>query len=128
MQYFMWVIPVGRASNAYGYSQALKSTWSEYQRAVGSSFKRRDNFSSAYDFIQWYMNKSYKANKVSKWDAYAQYLNYHEGQGGYARGTYRKKKWLIGVAKKVDSRARRYAAQFKKCEGQLSKGGLFNWF
>jgi len=127
MQYFLGFIPTGRASSAYGYSQALKSTWGVYQKEIGSRFKDRDNFANAYDFIQWYMNKTYVTNQVSKWDGYAQYLNYHEGHGGYARGTYAKKSWLINVAKKVDNRAKRYATQLKGCQAQLDKKRWW-WF
>ena len=127
MEYFLGVIPTGRASNAYGYSQALKSTWAEYQKDIGTSFKDRDNFANAYDFIQWYMDKTYKRNQVSKWDAYAQYLNYHEGHGGYSRGTYRSKQWLINVAGKVDARSKLYANQFAGCKERLDKKRR-SWF
>ena len=116
MHYFLGFIPTGRSSDAYGYSQALKSTWAQYQKEVGSSFRDRDNFSSAYDFIQWYMLKSYHKNGVSRWDAYAQYLNYHEGQGGYARGTHKSKKWLLNVAQKVNQRSKRYSTQLASCK------------
>ena len=108
-------LPGKRASNAYGYAQALKGTWGEYEASVNSSRKRRDRFSDAFDFVQWYIDKTQKRNNVSKWDYYAQYLNYHEGQGGYARGSYRSKKWLIATAKRVDARAKRYGAQLAGC-------------
>jgi len=127
MEYFLGIIPTGRASNAYGYSQALKSTWSEYQKSVGSSFKDRDNFANAFDFIQWYMDKTYKRNSVSKWDAYAQYLNYHEGQGGYSRGSYKSKQWLINVAKKVEARSKQYSTQLASCKTRLDKRRR-SWF
>lgn len=119
MNYFLWFIPTGRASNAYGYSQALEGTWAEYQREAGSVFSDRDNFANAFDFIQWYMHKTYTRNRISKWDAYAQYLNYHEGQGGYARGTYKNKSWLLKVAKRVEQRSRKYSAQLIRCQDQL---------
>ena len=121
MQYFLGFIPTGRASDAYGYSQALKSTWAQYQKEVGSRFKDRDNFANAYDFIQWYMQKTYDRNKVSKWDAYAQYLNYHEGQGGYSRGTHNSKPWLLKVARRVEKRAQQYSAQLAGCESELNR-------
>lgn len=121
MQYFLWVIPTGRASDAYGYSQALESTWAAYQKAVGSSFKSRDNFGDAFDFIQWYMHQSYVRNGVSKWDATGQYLNYHEGQGGFSRGTHRNKKWLLDVAKRVEHRSLKYAKQLSSCKAELDK-------
>jgi len=126
MQYFLGFIPTGRASDAYGYSQALKSTWAAYQKEVGSRFRDRDNFANAFDFIQWYVHKSYTVNGASKWDYYAQYLNYHEGQGGYSRGTYRNKKWLLQVAQKVDQRAKRYSSQLAQCEAQLARKR--SWF
>ena len=126
MQYFLGFIPKGRASDAYGYSQALNGTWREYQREMGKRFSERDNFANAYDFIQWYMHKSYQRNGVSKLDGYGQYLNYHEGQGGFARGTYKSKKWLIAVAQRVDQRAKRYSQQLRKCESQLARKR--SWF
>lgn len=119
MQYFLWVIPTGRASNAYGYAQALKSTWAQYQREIGSRFRDRDDFANAYDFIQWYMHKTFQINGVLKSDYYAQYLNYHEGQGGYSRGTYRSKQWLLNVAQRVDQRAKQYSSQLQGCVEDL---------
>ncbi len=119
MQYFLWVIPTGRASNAYGYAQALKSTWAQYQREVGSRFRDRDDFANAYDFIQWYMHKTFQINGVVKSDYYSHYLNYHEGQGGYSRGTYKSKKWLLNVAQRVDQRAKQYSEQMQGCVGEL---------
>lgn len=127
MQYFLGIIPKGRASNAYGYSQALKSTWGEYEKEVGSRYKSRDNFTHSMDFVLWYMNKTYQRNQVSKWDAYAQYLNYHEGHGGYSRGSYNNKQWLLNVAKKVDTRSKQYAAQLKTCTQKLDKKSR-SWF
>jgi hypothetical protein len=126
MQYFLGFIPTGRASNAYGYSQALESTWADYQKEAGSMFSDRDDFANAYDFIQWYMHKTNIRNKVSKWDAYAQYLNYHEGQGGYSRGTYKAKAWLINVAKRVDRRSKQYSTQLLSCKQSLDRSS--GWF
>lgn len=126
MQYFLGFIPTGRASDAYGYSQALKSTWQEYEAEAGSSFSRRNNFAHAFDFIQWYMHRTYKRNNVSKWDGYAQYLNYHEGQGGYSRGSHLQKQWLLDTAKRVDQRAKKYAAQLSNCKEKLDRKR--SWF
>ena len=114
-------IPGKRPSDAYGYAQALKSTWSEYLNSVGSKRKRRDNFADAFDFVQWYIDKSHVRNKVSKWDYDAQYLNYHEGQGGYSRGTHLKKPWLLRTASRVDSRAKRYGQQLIGCSDELDE-------
>ncbi|TLX46322.1 hypothetical protein C1E24_14420 [Pseudoalteromonas phenolica] len=124
MEYFLGFIPIGRASSAYGYSQAKTPTWQDYIRETGNSGADRDDFEDAIDFMAWFVYKTHKVNGISKWDAYAQYLNYHEGWGGYKRGTYRKKKWLMAVANKVKHRAGRYGAQLKRCEAELDK----SWF
>jgi len=124
MQYFLWIIPIGRASDAYGYAQVKTATWDEYVDATGNWFADREDFDDAIDFMGWYIYKTNKVNKVSKWDAYNQYLNYHEGRGGYRRKTYNKKPWLIKVAKKVDRRAVRYSKQYWGCKDELSR----NWF
>jgi len=120
MRYFLF-IPYGRASNAYGYAQALESTWLEYQRDAGSMFSSRSDFADAMDFMQWYMQKTARLNRIPKNDAFRHYLNYHEGQGGYARGSYRNKSWLVKTARKVEQRAQRYAAQLKQCGPTLER-------
>ncbi|MDX2503843.1 MAG: transglycosylase SLT domain-containing protein [Gammaproteobacteria bacterium] len=119
MEYFFGFIPTGRASSAYGYSQAKAMTWSDYVRETGNSWSSRENFDDAMDFMGWYINKTNRINKISKWDAYNQYLNYHEGWGGYRRKTFKKKNWLMKTAKKVDQRAKRYSAQYKGCKKDL---------
>ncbi|KZX71247.1 hypothetical protein A3715_12985 [Oleiphilus sp. HI0009] len=124
MEYFLWIIPIGRASDAYGYSQAKTPVWGEYQDDAGGWFAERDDFEDAIDFVGWYMNRTNKMNKVSKWDAYAQYLNYHEGQGGYRRGSYKSKPWLMGVARKVEARAKKYSEQYWGCKDDLAS----SWF
>jgi hypothetical protein len=124
MDYFLGFIPIGRVSSAYGYSQAKTLTWADYIKESGNSGADRDDFADAIDFMAWFVYKTNKVNGVSKWNAYAQYLNYHEGWGGYKRGSYKRKKWLITVAKKVNNRAKRYSAQLKRCESDLDK----NWF
>jgi hypothetical protein len=121
MRFFLGFIPYGRGSDAYGYPQALDSTWSAYRREAGGIFSQRDDFSDAIDFIQWYMHRSWRLNGVAKSDAFGQYLNYHEGQGGYRRGTWRNKNWLIRVARRVEQRATRYRAQLAACRPQLEK-------
>ena len=124
IRWLLGFIPLGRASSAYGYPQALDTTWAHYQREVGGLFKSRDDFGDAIDFMFWYMDKSYRINGVSKWDAHAQYLNYHEGHGGYARATYKDKPWLIKAARRVDTRAKVYAAQYNGCKHHLDRGWL----
>jgi len=50
-QYALGVIPVGRQSSAFGYSQALDGTWKEYQQSAGGSRARRDDINHATDFM-----------------------------------------------------------------------------
>jgi hypothetical protein len=128
MEYFLWIIPIGRASDAYGYSQAKTPVWGEYQDDAGSMFSERDDFEDAIDFVGWYMNRTSKINKVSKWDAYAQYLNYHEGHGGYRRGSYKSKAWLQQVARKVEARSKRYGQQYWGCKDDLAAGWFWGMF
>ncbi len=121
MQYFLGFVPTGRASTAYGYSQAKNMTWNDYIRETGNSWSSRDDFDDAMDFIGWYINKTHKINGISKWDAYNQYLNYHEGWGGFKKKTYKKKKWLMNVANKVDKRAKSYSSQYQTCKKDLGR-------
>ncbi len=118
----MGVIPTTRPSSAYGYAQAKDETWDWYRRDTDNRGADRDNFDDAIDFVGWYSDVSRRTVGLSKWDPYGQYLAYHEGHGGYSRKTYNSKAWLKGVAKKVDSRAKEWGAQLKRCEASLEDG------
>jgi hypothetical protein len=126
--YFFGLIPWGHVSTAYGYSQAKTPTWDDYVRETDNGWADRTDFDDAIDFMGWFISKTHKINKVSKWDAEKQYLNYHEGWGGFKRGSYNKKPWLGKVAKTVQSRALIYAQQLKTCEDELSKGWFWRLF
>lgn len=122
-------IPGPRPSDSYGYSQALESTWEAYERSAGRYGADRDKFEDAIDFVGWYNHQSYRRNGIQRNDAYRLYLAYHEGHGGYERGTYRSKDWLQGVARKVSDRAARYDRQLTGCQNELEKDdGWFSWF
>lgn len=125
---FFGLIPWGRVSSAYGYSQAKTPTWGDYKRETDNSWAQRADFSDAMDFMGWFINKTNTLNGVSKWDAELQYLNYHEGWTGYKRGSYNKKAWLKDVAKKVEARSLKYATQLKTCEEELSRGWFWRLF
>ena len=114
-RYALGVIPMGRQSSAFGYSQALDGTWDDYRKATGKRLARRDDIKDATDFIGWYMNQTKERNGVPLTDARRQYLAYHEGHTGYARGTYRSKSWLMRVSREVDQRANRYETQLRRC-------------
>jgi hypothetical protein len=114
-QYTLGIIPMGRQSSAYGYSQALDGTWEEYQDDQGKRGAKRDRIRDATDFMGWYMNATNESLGISKSDARNQYLAYHEGRSGYARGSYNSKPWLLDVADRVDRRAERYRKQLQTC-------------
>ncbi len=114
-QYVLGVIPVGRQSSAYGYSQALDGTWDDYRRETGNRRAKRDRISDATDFMGWYMRKSYERNGIALYDARNQSLAYHEGHSGFARGSYHAKPWLMRVAAQAEARAQMYQAQLATC-------------
>ena len=114
-RYTLGVIPMGRQSSAYGYSQALDGTWDEYRKDVGRFGARRDRIKDASDFMGWYMNQSKDRNGIALTDARNQYLAYHEGHTGFSRGTYRSKSWLIRVSGEVAARAQTYQGQLATC-------------
>lgn len=113
--FVLGVIPMGRQSTAYGYSQALNGTWEEYQETAGGRRAKRDDIGDATDFMGWYMDESSQKLGISKSDAEAQYLAYHEGRSGYSSGSYRDKPWLVEVAAKVEARAEMYREQLAYC-------------
>lgn len=102
-------------SSAYGYAQAIDGTWDWYVRDTGNRGADRDDFADASDFIGWYMNLNSRINGVPTRDAYNQYLAYHEGKAGYARGSHNGKSWLPPVARDVEAWAQRYEAQLSSC-------------
>ncbi len=113
-------IPLRRPSSAFGYPQALDSTWRLYKKSTNRFFAQRDRFGDAMDFIGWYVTQTRKRLKIPARDGYRNYLAYHEGWGGYARGTYKRKKWLRAVAKRVATQAERYRAQLTLCGYRVS--------
>ena len=120
-------IPGPRPSTAYGYAQALTSTWDVYERETGNWTARRTSFADAADFVGWYTAKTARAHRLSRSDAYNLYLAYHEGDGGFRRGTHKHKKWLLATARRVSDLAARYRVQLSRCETQLARGGWFSW-
>ncbi len=124
-EWFLWIFPGAYPSTAYGYTQALNGTWKEYQKNTGQWSADRDDFTDAVDFIGWYNTKTIKRTGIKKYDAYRLYLAYHDGAGGYLRGTYKKKQWLMDVSRKVDRRAKMYNRQLVQCRSTLDSGWLW---
>ena len=120
----LWILPGPRPSSAYGYAQALDSTWEEYENRSGNSRASRANFHDAVDFVAWYNANSRRLSSIAPSDARSLYLAYHEGNGGYQRGTYREKRWLLDAAANVQANSERFASQLSSCQRELDK----NWF
>lgn len=114
-RFALGIIPMGRQSSAYGYSQALDGTWDEYRDDQNHRGARRDRIDDATDFMGWYLTESREKLGLSLGDAQSQYLAYHEGRTGYARGSHNGKPWLIEVAARVGSRAANYSDQLATC-------------
>ncbi len=123
----LWVIPGPRPSSSYGYTQALDETWDTYIRDAGNYGADRDDFGDSIDFVGWYNHQSYRRSGIKKNDPYHLYLAYHEGHGGFNKRSYKNKKWLIGVAKKVSRRSATYTKQLNGCEKEFERSGWWFW-
>tara|TARA_B110000444_G_scaffold118816_1_gene111720 strand:- start:147 stop:746 length:600 start_codon:yes stop_codon:yes gene_type:complete len=113
------VIPFKRPSSSFGYSQAVKGTWKQYKNETGNNLARRTRFKDSVDFIGWYTNKTESILKISKKDAFRQYIAYHEGWGAYKN--YKNNQKVIILAKKVKNQADKYKSQLRKCQKRLNK-------
>lgn len=117
-------IPGPRPSSAKGYAQAQDPVWGEYRDQAGSLFARRTHMKHATDFIGWYNTRTQAQTGISLSNPEHLYLAYHEGAGGYQRGTYRSKPFVQKAARQVASRASRYSAQLSRCEGEFQCDSL----
>ena len=113
------IIPFKRPSSSFGYSQAVKGTWEQYKNETGNKLATRTRFKDSVDFIGWYTNKTESLLKISKKDAFRQYLAYHEGWGAYKN--YKNNQKVIGLAKKVENQSKKYKSQLKRCQKKLDK-------
>ena len=113
------VIPYKRPSSSFGYSQAVKGTWKQYKKETNNPLATRIRFKDSVDFIGWYTNKTHKLLKISKKDAFRQYIAYHEGWGNYKN--YKKKPKVIALAKKVEKQSQIYKTQLSMCQKSLNK-------
>ncbi len=113
------VIPFKRPSSSFGYSQAVKGTWEQYKKETGNKLASRARFKDSVDFIGWYTNKTETILKISKKNAFKQYLAYHEGWGNFKH--YKKNKKVIKLAKKVENQSNIYKKQLSNCKNFLNK-------
>lgn len=109
-------IPWKRQSTAYGYSQALDGTWSQYVKETGNFSARRRSFADSIDFVGWYHAKSAASLGIGRNDAYNLYLAYYHGWGGYRRGDWQRNAGMQKYARETADMARSYAAQMQKCK------------
>jgi len=112
------IIPYKRPSSSFGYSQAVDGTWKQYKKETGNKMAVRNRFKDSVDFIGWYTNKTEKILKVSKKDAFKQYIAYHEGWGNYKN--YKNNKKVINLAKRVEKQSNIYKQQLSECKNSLS--------
>ena len=112
------VMPYKRPSSSFGYSQAVKGTWKQYKDETGNKFATRARFKDSVDFIGWYTNKTEKILKVSKKDAFKQYIAYHEGWGNFKN--YKSNAKVINLAKRVEKQSNIYKQQLLECKNSLS--------
>lgn len=127
----LFFFPGPRLSSAYGYAQALSTTWDRYILATANWGADRNNFEDSIDFIGWYCHLSYKKCSIQKFDAYNLYMAYHEGHGGFRRKTFKNNPVMNRRAKSVEFRAAIYNRQLARCEKSLPVGGgcfLFPFF
>ena len=113
------IIPFKRPSSSFGYSQAVKGTWEQYKNETGNKLATRTRFKDSVDFIGWYTDKTESLLKISKKDAFRQYLAYHEGWGGYKN--YKNNQKVISLAKKVEKQSNKYRVQLQSCQKKLNK-------
>ena len=112
------VIPYKRPSSSFGYSQAVKGTWKQYKEETGNKYATRARFKDSVDFIGWYTSKTEKILKVSKYDAFKQYIAYHEGWGNYKN--FKNNKKVINLANRVEKQSNIYKKQLSDCKNSLS--------
>jgi hypothetical protein len=113
------IIPFKRPSSSFGYSQAINGTWDQYKKETNNKLATRARFKDSVDFIGWYINKTSKLLKISKTDAYKQYLAYYKGWGDYKN--YKKDKKAIIYASLVRDLADKYRKQLTMCQKNLNK-------
>ncbi len=104
-----------KTSSAYGFAQAIDSTWSRYKQVAKARSADRSNFGDAADFIAWYMTLTKQRLDIPKDDIKGHYLAYHEGHGGYRTGDWTRKPALKKIARDVVRMAGLYEEQLLEC-------------
>lgn len=107
------VIP-WQMKTSFGYGQIKDETWKWYQGHNPGWFQSRTNFSDTLHFIGWYY-QLFLTKAQSDLIQRDFYLAYHEGLGGYSRGSYDGNEWLLNKANSVVLRAEMYNEALKDC-------------
>lgn len=115
-KYYLGFIPGKRTSSAYGYSQALDGTWTQYKTETGNFGARRSNFEDAVDFVGWYHAKTVATYGIPPGDTYNLYLAYYSGWGGYGSGAWRSDASVQKIARDTAKTAAAYDAQLRQCD------------
>jgi hypothetical protein len=118
-------IPWRRKSSAFGYAQVVDATWDLYRREATRPRAERDRFADASDFVGWYLDRIAKRARIGKMSVRSLYLAYHEGVGGFQRGTHLEKQWLLDASYRVQRRSARYRAQLDRCREALDR---YHWW
>ena len=113
------IIPYKRKSSSFGYSQAIKGTWQQYENETGRKLATRMRYKDSVDFIGWYITKSSKILKIPKTDPYRQYLAYYLGWKDYKNSKDNKK--AIIYARSVRETSSKYRKQLTVCKKNLNK-------
>ncbi len=124
---FLGIFPGRRPSSAYGYGQALDGTWRQFVDETGRPDAARYRFDDVTQFVGWYGTEIERLTGIDRTDPYRLYLAYHEGPGGYLRGSHQSKGWLLEAARKVESRARTYQRQYDGCRDRLWWLWIWGW-
>ena len=121
---FLWVFPGARPSSAFGYAQALESTWREYRQQSGNVSVSRSDFADAVDYIALYNANSLRISGIESTDSRPFCYVYHEGNAGFQRGSHLRKRWLIQAADQVKQNSEKFNRQLDLCQSELEK----SWF
>jgi hypothetical protein len=117
---YLGFIPGPLPSSAYGYAQALDATWRQFEAETGRRASRR-SFADAAQFVGWYTTELAGLLGIGRDDAQALYAAYHEGPGGYSRGSHLAKPDVARSARRVAARAARFEAQLEGCRPALER-------
>ena len=114
--------PLGTRVVGQGVRPGAGPAWSDYTDQRGSLFRSRSDIEDALDFIGWYNHGTARELEIAKTDARNLYLAYHEGRGGYRKGSWKGKPKLQRIAERVAETTRRYEGQLKRCESEFRCG------